>query len=532
MRILAGIRMVVPAWGLLLLATVASCSSEDKTGSAGSTDRSGGRVDAADIIARMQETYVSCDSYKDEATIETTVVLEHTERSSESVQRLYTDFDRSGRFRFELRSSSPFQREWIQSVVWARGDDIRSYGFESMFSPWGVDKEEVEPSWETVAQDIAGVSLVPAMLMPDKFKGVEAEAGIGSATDLEVVGEEEVNGVSCFKISGKLPGKIPQILADNPFLTISENARITAEITLWIGRQQKLLRKAEQSVTIERLGEVKTLAFGDSEIPTIHTVTTTSFRPRIDQDHAWHDFAIGIPGVAEDDEFGLARPDAPDFKPTKKSPQAARKIAAKVVRQTTKAYAACESYIDQGVIETAAVGRVDRVTEAMTFRTAFVRPGRFRYEYRLDEEDEGRSRHIIWADGGEVRSWWYLEPGIESWESVKLPIQRAVAGSNVSVCTIPGLLMPNEVGESPLTRAKDLMLLGYQDLDGKRCYKLRGKDYLGRFFSIWIEKKRKLIRRVEGRSLWRGSQFWVTTTYQPRIDEKVSKKRLKFDPPE
>jgi outer membrane lipoprotein-sorting protein len=196
-------------------------------------------------------------------------------------------------------------------------------------------------------------------------------------------------------------------------------------------------------------------------------------------------------------------------------------------------YAACKSYRDSGVIETAPVTRGDDTRKYMKFRTAFVRPDRFRFEYRLRGNDgKTWSRHIVSADGGRVRSWWDAEPGVIDWESLEFAANELCSRTNVPMRTVGGLMMPKQVGPSFLADARDLILLGYEKIDGKTCYKICGKEKEGWPFTIWIEKKSKLIRRVEEKSVGVGIPIFRTTTYKARINKDVAEKYLKFDPPE
>ena len=46
------------------------------------------------------------------------------------------------------------------------------------------------------------------------------------------------------------------------------------------------------------------------------------------------------------------------------------------------------------------------------FATAFVRPGRFRFQFTDTGLGDRSSRYIVWADGNEVLSWWDAKPGV------------------------------------------------------------------------------------------------------------------------
>src|SRR5262249_45207002 len=71
-----------------------------------------------------------------------------------------------------------------------------------------------------------------------------------------------------------------------------------------------------------------------------------------------------------------------------------------VLDRMAKAYAGCKSYRDTGVVKTVFVEATGNRTVEKPFRTAFVRPDRFRFEYT--EKRGGREdRYIVWRKGKE-----------------------------------------------------------------------------------------------------------------------------------
>ena len=104
--------------------------------------------------------------------------------------------------------------------------------------------------------------------------------------------------------------------------------------------------------------------------------------------------------------------------------------------------------------------------------------------------------------------------------------------TRLPVNIVCGLLDPESLGESFLTRVKDLRLPGYEGFDGQACYKIFGRNEHGLMFRLWIEKKSKLVRRLEAKSHGLGLPVWITLTCEPRINKQVSKKHLKFGAPE
>ena len=72
-----------------------------------------------------------------------------------------------------------------------------------------------------------------------------------------------------------------------------------------------------------------------------------------------------------------------------------------ILERMATTYATCRSYHDQGVVKTVFIKDRERRLVRKPFRTAFVRPDRFRFEY----EQDGVKQVIVWRHGRSVRSW-------------------------------------------------------------------------------------------------------------------------------
>jgi outer membrane lipoprotein-sorting protein len=81
--------------------------------------------------------------------------------------------------------------------------------------------------------------------------------------------------------------------------------------------------------------------------------------------------------------------------------------AQQILDKMATTYATCKSYRDSGAVTNFfSPLHID----VKPFRTAFVRPDRFRFEY---DDPTQEKPYIVWAKGGEVRTWWYIKPGVE-----------------------------------------------------------------------------------------------------------------------
>jgi hypothetical protein len=226
-------------------------------------------------------------------------------------------------------------------------------------------------------------------------------------------------------------------------------------------------------------------------------------------------------------------------------------------------YAECNTYRDCGQVITrfSHADGSPGYTEVLLFTTAFIRPDRFRFEFR-DQEDEEWERYIVWANGTAIRTWWHLNDGVEEEESLSMALAGATGVSGGSAYRVPALLMPAEIGGgslADLNRLARLTSLGDEPLDGVTCYRLQGRfpprvvdpamEEWAREESLrvtgqvpersvdgpttlWIDRGTFLLRRIEESTQFETFRTESVTTYQPAVDIPISDEELRFDPPE
>ncbi|HVE40518.1 MAG TPA: hypothetical protein VNM14_11550 [Planctomycetota bacterium] len=81
-----------------------------------------------------------------------------------------------------------------------------------------------------------------------------------------------------------------------------------------------------------------------------------------------------------------------------------------ILDRVKKTYAACTSYRDSGIVKTVFIKADGNETKEKPFKTAFVRPDRFRFEYKDSCRTPERSGHIVWCKGKEVQTWRDVQP--------------------------------------------------------------------------------------------------------------------------
>lgn len=201
-----------------------------------------------------------------------------------------------------------------------------------------------------------------------------------------------------------------------------------------------------------------------------------------------------------------------------------------ILRQMRQTYASCNTYQDSGVVNvTYNQNSVITSRDEISFLTAFVRPDRFRFEYK-DLVPDLEPRYIIWGDGSEVLSWWDINPGIRTEDSLSIAIAGATGVSEGSAATIPSLLISDQVGlYFDITESQRL---DDDSVNGFNCYRIYGMSG-GDPITLWIDTKTFLIQRIK--SLHTSSpnySYEIMTTYTPLADGDVTDAMLAFNPPQ
>ena len=200
-----------------------------------------------------------------------------------------------------------------------------------------------------------------------------------------------------------------------------------------------------------------------------------------------------------------------------------------------QAYLAANTYRDTGVVRVVFIEGRHRQTTERRFKTAFVRPHRFRFEYsdRTSSDDEGR--YIIWRNGSDVRTWWEIRPGVETPELLGHALGAAAGVSGGASMTVPTLLMPEEIAGASDAGARifgfnDPVRLSDETLDGTPCCRLKVKRS-DEPSVIWIGQRNYLIRRIDATSTFKTFRTEDTTLYEPVVDQEIPEPLLLFDAP-
>lgn len=191
------------------------------------------------------------------------------------------------------------------------------------------------------------------------------------------------------------------------------------------------------------------------------------------------------------------------------------------------AYARCSTYADTGVARIDFIQADGRHVDEKPFKTAFVRPNAFRFEF---EDSERPSRYIVARDGEELREWWSLRPDDPPMPSLDRALGRAIGVSGSSSAAVPTLLMPELVGMRRLSQISQAKRLDDAPCGSGTCARVHG--FMGDDDrTVWIDTGDFLIRRVDTEKDYGGFRTEETTTYAPVVDGVVTPEQLAFDAP-
>ena len=201
-----------------------------------------------------------------------------------------------------------------------------------------------------------------------------------------------------------------------------------------------------------------------------------------------------------------------------------------VLVRAVKKYANVTTYRDSGVVRIVYIEGWGRRTEERPFKTAFVRPDKFRFEY-TETHPLGRvTRYVVWQRGPDVRKWWDVKPKVETLPSLDAGLAGATGVSGGAAHTIPRLLLPGSVTGRSVGDMTQVERLSDAECGGDTCARVVG-IYAGSKRTLWISLRSFLLRRDEWGTTFPGFRTESTITYEPVADEPVPAESLSFDPP-
>ncbi len=524
-------------------------SDDESGGSSGnSTDGSAGRPaktkspevadpEAVKIIKKLRTAYAKCRTYTDEGEVVSNnrSTDDDEEDGYKSVSLIRTNFARPDCLRVEMDSTETFQGQRICQIYWFCGDQANtSDGLGRMLAGlMGEGTDGGGAGREEAFEGAATSSIVPELLLPKlvkKKKGRKSRTTLDGFNLPQLVGEEKIDTHPCYKISGPIKAEdVTESLRDVPFISVSENLRIETTMTLWIDKKEMVLRRIQQKVRIEDMGDLTIPGAGAVEIPDRVIDVTTTLRPVMNGRQTWSDVAFGASSDLNDPEIDGSIFCGETFKPYGKDRKAARTQARSHVNAMRKKYAECKSYVDSGVMTLAGTDRHDPSIRRVNYVTAFKRAGNFRTLLTHKNAAGDDIRYLAWSDGSEFKDWFSESDQEQTYPNGKNMVDEMVFFHNMPGRLISGLLSEDVFGVSEAGTIKSPILLGDETIDGSLCHVVQGRSSLSAWIFLWIDKKSKHIRRLEMRDPGSGMQYWITLEVKKAtFDKKVSAKKLSY----
>jgi hypothetical protein len=207
-------------------------------------------LSAQQIMDRMISGYGSCNRYVDEGEVRT-IFLERTGRRT-VVKPFSTAFVRPSGFRFEYRDRRG-EEEWGSYIIWRGAESVKTWW---SIKPGIESPRNLLQALAAAAGVSSGASMtVPTLLMPEMRIGNP----IQSLSQLKLIGEEEINGRSAYKIEGTDLRK--------------------RRVMLWVDSESLLIVKMYQR----------------TEFDTFETETTTTYKPQVSLEVAPEKLAFNPP---------------------------------------------------------------------------------------------------------------------------------------------------------------------------------------------------------------------------------------------
>jgi hypothetical protein len=201
------------------------------------------------ILAALAQMYAGCVSYRDHGQVVTRFIHLDDRPGHTTVKTFSTAFVRPHCFRFEYRD------EYGRYLICASGELVRAWWDVTP----GVEQEESLGMALAGATGVSGGSAytVPALLLPTQVGGASL-ADLVRLTCLTSLGDEVLDGVTCYRLQGRSPQRVVDPAEEER--EREEHLRVTGwplerssedPLTLWIDRGTFLLRRIEEHTRFE-----------------------------------------------------------------------------------------------------------------------------------------------------------------------------------------------------------------------------------------------------------------------------------------
>ena len=203
--------------------------------------------------------------------------------------------------------------------------------------------------------------------------------------------------------------------------------------------------------------------------------------------------------------------------------------ATDIIKRMKGAYANSRSYLDAGMVKEVFIDANGERTVEKPFTTAFVRPNRFRYEFRERPPYQSERRFVIHQNGKELRAHWDVEHDLKM-TTLDRAVAAATGVSSESAITVPGMLLPKEITWRRAIRFRMPRRIDDEILSDIDCYRIADR-VSGGLITFWISKQDFLLRKTYLEKSFGDFRVQRTTMYKPEMNTEFDVKLLEFNPP-
>jgi outer membrane lipoprotein-sorting protein len=203
--------------------------------------------------------------------------------------------------------------------------------------------------------------------------------------------------------------------------------------------------------------------------------------------------------------------------------------AKKIIKLMKEKYATSKSYSDSGVVRIVFIRSDGRRTVEKPFTTAFIRPDRFRFEYKEKTHGNREHRFIVCLEGKNLQTYWDVDNDLKL-ESLDRAIAAATGISHGSAITVPAMLLPREIKWRRAIRFSKPKRIEDGIFNKVSCFQIQDQIF-GSHVTFWIAKETFLLLKIYREKEFGDFQTQETTTYDPIKNGKVVDRMLEFNPP-
>jgi len=230
-----------------------------------------------------------------------------------------------------------------------------------------------------------------------------------------------------------------------------------------------------------------------------------------------------------------------------------------ILERMTATYATALSYQDSGVVrlvpgDPLIADRKERSFQSVSlqsdtlisFKTYYLRPNRFRFEWKSSTPAVARES-VIWFDGKRAYSWMPSDSGDETFEltsslNLGVHLDQALSSSLGSVYFVPTLLLQKLIVfpfADTLSIARKVSIVREEVVGREVCYVIKA-ELSGVPWLLWVGKKSFLLRKT--RTVYSARAFDPSNKSQRqsfvaeeihtniRINRSVSKRLFRYRP--